>query len=298
MSLKKTFGLAVVAALVATGAATPTWAQKRRASAARKTTAPQSVAPAEPAPAKKNRRADESQPSQSQAAQTTVGGASSGEPAKKNAASRPAEQSDAAANTGASGGADAARYAYEFRQPEFDVRRVLIEHDAAGRGRITFERKNEDQPITEPLEISPSAFARIVSAWQALNFLDSEASYQSDKHFANLGTIKLTMRRGARERSTEFDWTNNEQAAALRREYQRLSDQQLFAFDIGVARQYQPSETVKVLKRLEILLDHDDLSDKSQLAPLLSDLSTDERIPLIARNQAARLLKRIEKDKK
>ncbi|MFN2480369.1 MAG: hypothetical protein ABR554_02645, partial [Pyrinomonadaceae bacterium] len=98
-----------------------------------------------------------------------------------------------------------------------------------------------------------------------------------------------------KERTTEFNWTNNAQASALIREYRRLTEQQLFVFDIGIARQYQPSESITLLRRLELLLNRDDISDKTTLAPLLVDLTNDERIPLIARNQAARLLKRIEK---
>jgi hypothetical protein len=301
MSLgKHLIGFAVIAAL-ATGAAIPTSAQKRKTAARKPAVAP---APTAPAPAKKNQRAVSESAAQSAAA----GGDEVSAPVKKNAASRPSDQSGEPAATGAGDApkknadaaklADDVRYVYEFSQPDFDVRRVRIEHDAAGRGTITFERKNEERPLTEQLDISPSAFARIVGAWEGLRFLDSDASYQADKHFANMGTIRLTMRRGARARTTEFDWTNNEQAAALRREYQRLTDQQLFVFDMDIARQYQPSETVRILKRLELLLDHDEVSDRSALVPLLNDLTTDERIPLIARNQAARLIKKIEKQSK
>ncbi|MDT7541013.1 MAG: hypothetical protein QOE33_917 [Acidobacteriota bacterium] len=296
MSGKKIFINSTLIAALSLGAAIPTSAQKKRATTAtRKHTTTQSPTTAtttptattspvantttnEPAPAKKNARAADVTASQSSVAvDTSVS-------AKKNA--------DAAKNV------NGPRYFYEFTQPDFDVRHVHIEHDAAGRGTLTFERKNEEQPFTEPLEISPSAFARIVSAWEALKFLDSQESYQSDKHFANLGVIRLTMKQGTRERTAQFDWTNNDQVAALKREYQRLTDQQLFVFDMEIARQYQPSETVRILKRLEILLDRDDLSDNSRVAPLLSDLSTDERLPLIARNHATRLLKRIEKEKK
>jgi hypothetical protein len=301
MSLNKhLIGFAVIAALMV-GAAIPTSAQRRKAAARKQVVAP---APTDPAPAKKNQRSDSDATAQS----TTTSGNEAGEPVKKNAASRPSDQSGEPATTSGSDAtkknadtakrADEVLYAYEFSQPDFDVRHVQIEHDAAGHGTITFERKNEDRPLTEKLEISPSAFARIVAAWEGLRFLDSDASYQTDKHFANMGTIRLTMRRGARTRTTEFDWTNNEQAAALRREYQRLTDQQLFVFDMEIARQYQPSETVRILRRLDLLLDHDEVSDKSALVPLLNDLTTDERIPLIARNQAARLIKKIEKQSK
>lgn len=298
MSGKKIlFNLMLIAAL-SLGAAIPTSAQKRRATVA---TNKKSI-PQVPSCEHKQKAEDVAKSDQS-AAQPD--GTQSNVPAKKNSRVEvePSTQSSVG-DTSAKKNADAAknanepRYVYEFMQPDFDVRRVKIEHDAAGRGTITFERKNEERPLTEPLEISPSAFARIVSAWEALKFLDSQESYQSDKHFANLGVIRLTMKQGTRARTAQFDWTNNEQAAALRREYQRLTDQQLFVFDIEIARQYQPSETVGILKRLEMLLDRDDLSDPSRISQLVSDLSTDERLPLIARNHAARLLKRIEKEKK
>jgi hypothetical protein len=46
---------------------------------------------------------------------------------------------------------------------------------------------------------------------------------------------------------------------------------------------------------MEMLLTRNDLSDPYQLVPLLNELKTDERIPLIARNHADRILKKIEK---
>lgn len=296
---------ALVAAFLL-GAAIPTAAQKRkpaRQPPATKTpnataaSPPNATAATEPAPAKKNARTQDAASSQ------PITGVAPAPAAKKNTPQRTPEQAgDAGASArgdagAASRGADATRFSYEFSQPEFDVRRVVIEHDAAGRGQITFERKNEATPLTEPLAISPSAFARIAAAWEALKFLDSDASYQSDRQFPHLGTVRLRMRRDGRERTAEFNWTHNEQASALAREYRRLTEQQLFVFDVGVARQYQPSETVRVLKRLEILLDREELSDPKLLTDLLRDLHMDERIPLIARNHAARLLKKIEKAK-
>jgi hypothetical protein len=191
--------------------------------------------------------------------------------------------------------ATAVRYSYEFKQPEFNVSRILIEHDAAGRGQISFVRKDSEELFTDPLEISPDALARIKAAWDALKFLDSDANYQDEKQFPHLGTMTLKMRQGTRERTAEFNWTHDEQVSALVKEYRGIGEQQLFVFDVTVARQYQPSDTIKILKRLETLLDRKELSDIAQLVPLLRDLTTDERIPLIARNHVTRLLKKIEK---
>ena len=190
---------------------------------------------------------------------------------------------------------DAPRFYYEFNQPEFYLRHIEIAHDAQGRGQITIQRKNDETPLTESLEIAPAALARIAAAWAALNFLDSNESYQTDRSMAHLGTMRLRMTAGERARTAEFNWTHNQQAAALTNEYRRLADQQLFVFEIDVARQYQPSDSVKLLKGLDALVSRDGVSDAAQLVPLLNDLANDERIPLIARNQAAQLVKKIEK---
>ena len=44
---------------------------------------------------------------------------------------------------------------------------------------------------------------------------------------------------------------------------------------------------------MESYIKRNGLSDPEQLLPLLKDLSTDEHVPLIARNHALRLIKKI-----
>lgn len=191
--------------------------------------------------------------------------------------------------------ADDARYVYEFTQPDFLVSRIRIEHDAQGRGRISFLRKGFDSPFEEELELSGAASARIKALWEALNFLDSTADYQSEKQFPHLGTVKLEMKRGGRDRTAEFNWTTDASAKALANEYWRAADQAILVFDISVSRENLPLEAPKLMDKLDQLLQRGGLSDPKQLIPLLRELSTDERVPLIARNHAARLLKKIEK---
>lgn len=188
-----------------------------------------------------------------------------------------------------------ARFSYEFTQPQFYLRHILIEHDASGHGRITFERLNEEVPIIESLEIAPAALERISALWQALRFLDSETNYQSDKQFPHLGTMKLTMIDGERKRSAEFNWSNVQEASDLVKEYRRVADQASFVFDISVARENQPLNAPKLMEAFESMLKRNGLSDPKQLIPLLKDISGDERLPLIARNHALRLLAKINK---
>jgi hypothetical protein len=191
--------------------------------------------------------------------------------------------------------AGAVRYSYEFTQPEFSISHILIRHDENGHGEISFKRKDDDAAIVDPVELSPAVLARIKGLWDALRFLDTEASYQSEREFPHLGTMRLGMTAGERERVAEFNWTNDSNASALVNEYRRIADQAMFVFNISVARQNQPLEAPKLLDELDKLYKRNGLSDPQQLLPLLRELSNDERIPLIARNHAGRLLKKIEK---
>jgi hypothetical protein len=186
-----------------------------------------------------------------------------------------------------------ARFSYEFTQPKFYLRHIVIEHDASGRGKITFERLNEEVPIIEDLQISPKALGRIAALWQALQFLDSDKDYQSEKQFPHLGTMKLTMVDGERKRTAEFNWSNVTEAAELVKEYRRVADQANFVFDISVARENQPLNAPKLMESFESLLKRNSLSDPQQMIPLLKEISSDERLPLIARNHAIRLLAKI-----
>jgi hypothetical protein len=195
----------------------------------------------------------------------------------------------------ATNNSDPVKYTYEFTQPKFYVKHIVFEHDANGRGTLTFERLNEDVAVSEPVELSAAALARINAAWQGLQFLDSNTNYQSEKQFPHLGTMRIGMERGDRKRVAEFNWTNNRDAETLVNEYRKVADQAILIFDISIARQNQPLNAPKLMEAMESLLNRNALSDPQQLLPLLKELSTDEHIPLIARNQAIRLSKKIQK---
>jgi len=187
------------------------------------------------------------------------------------------------------------RYSYEFTQPQFIIRHIVVEHDGNGRGKITFEKLGDDSSIVEPIELSTAALARITGLWQALKFLDSETNYQTEQQFPHMGTMRLRMEQGTRKRVAEFNWTHNASAAALVNEYRRISDQAILVFDISVARENQPLNAPKLMELMESLLKRGGLSDSNQLIPLLEEITTDEHLPLIARNHAKRLLKQIVK---
>jgi hypothetical protein len=188
---------------------------------------------------------------------------------------------------------NAARFVYEFEHPDFVVYFIRVEHDERGRGLLRFERRSDAEQVTEPLELAPAALERINARWEALNFLDSTAQYQGEKTFPSAGKTRLKMRRGGRERAVEFNYSSDKNAHLLADEYRRAADQHILVFEIKVALESQPLETPKLLDRLDNYLRRNYLSDAQQLLPLVRELTEDERVPLVGRNQAARILKKM-----
>ena len=105
--------------------------------------------------------------------------------------------------------------------------------------------------------------------------------------------MRIGMQQGDRKRVAEFNWTNNSDASKLVNEYRKAADQAILIFDISIARENQPLNAPKLMEVMESLVKRDGLSDPHQLLPLLQDLSTDEHVPLIARNHALRIIKKI-----
>ena len=189
------------------------------------------------------------------------------------------------------------RYRYEFDQPDFVVSHVVIEHDDAGKGTISFKRNSLDEDLTEPITVSAATLEKLRSAFEALNFIDSTESYQFEKDFSNMGNVSITLRKDGRERTAKYNWTTNKDAKILMDEYRRLSNQYVWLFDFNLARENQPLDTPKLVESLDGLIKRNEISDPLQMLPFLTAVSNDERVPLIGRNKAGKIVKQIEKQK-
>jgi len=189
-------------------------------------------------------------------------------------------------------------YFYEFAQPNFLVSKVFIEHDEKGKGKISFLKKGFEEFVSDPLQLSPASLEKFRSVWQSLNFLDSKEEYQStERDYGHLGNMKFTMTKDGRTRTAKFNWTENLTAKILADEYRKISQQFVWQFDINVARENQPLESPTLMNSLDGLIRRDEISDPNQMIPMLKELSNDERLPLLARNHATKIIKQIEKKK-
>ena len=186
-------------------------------------------------------------------------------------------------------------YFYEFSRPEFTISHIYIEHDESGKGTIRFMKKYYDEEISDPIALSADALERVKTLWQNLNFLDSTENYQYEKDYSHLGNLKFTMKKDGRTRTAGFNWTTHPDAKALADEYRKIGNQYIWMFDINLSRENQPLESAKIMNALDSQIKRNEIADPVQLIPFLKQLSDDERIPLISRNHATRIVKEIEK---
>lgn len=189
-------------------------------------------------------------------------------------------------------------FVYEFSQPKFAISHIVIEHDENGKGKITFRKKDFDEEFDDPIQLSSATLEKLNAHFDALNFLGSTEDYQFEKDFSHLGNVKITRRKDGKERTAAYNWTTNADAKFLMDEYRKIANQYLWMFDITVARQNQPLETPRIMKAMDGYIRRNEISDPPQMIPFLQDLSNDERVPLITRNDAAKLVKEIEKKAK
>ena len=275
MPSKTLFKFAVFMLFACVACAVPSFAQTKKKKAANKAATPTTIEVKTEAPAK---------------------GPEAAEPvAKRN--SRPTDTLITVAS-GRSQSKPDPSYRYEFTQPDFINNRITIDHDDSGKGTITFTRRGSSQAITDPLQLSAATLARLKAAYTALNFHDSTENYQYEKDFSHLGVIKISLTKGGRERATTFNYTTNKNARVLMDEYRKISNQWIWIFDMAVARENQPLDGPTQMETLDAYMKRGEIADPEQMLPLLHELTDDERLPLIARNHATRLIKQIEKAKK
>jgi len=189
-------------------------------------------------------------------------------------------------------------YSYVFTRPGFTYSRITVEHDSAGKGNISFQKSSFDEPIVDPIDLSATTMKNLTETLTALNYLDSAEEYQHPRDYSHMGNVEFTLKDTGRTRTVRYNWTENIHARALMDEYRRISNEYTWRFEIDLARQNQPLMTPGLMESIDRYIDRKEISDPAHLIPFLTQLSADERLPLMARNRAAKIIKSIEKVKK
>jgi hypothetical protein len=189
------------------------------------------------------------------------------------------------------------QFGYKFEQPRFWVSLLEIDLDARGEGELRFKRGEADEVIDLKLKILPATLARIRLLYEKTNFINTDETYQDKRDHSNLGWISLFVKAGGRERRARFNYTQNLEVKELADIFRALATQRIHILDIENSQQYQPLDTPKRLEEIENDLRLERIAEPAQLLPALREIAKSDFAPLIARNQAKRIIESIEKNK-
>ena len=142
-------------------------------------------------------------------------------------------------------------YFYEYVRTGFTVGKIWIEHDEAGKGKITFQKQEFDEMITDPIELSPGTMEKLRETLASLNFLDSTESYQYEKDYSHLGNIAITVKKDGKSRTAKYNWTTNKDAKQLSDLYRGIGQEYVWRFNINLAMEMQPLQTPAMMEEID-----------------------------------------------
>ncbi|HKV40406.1 MAG TPA: hypothetical protein VJX67_14430 [Blastocatellia bacterium] len=188
-------------------------------------------------------------------------------------------------------------FKYKFENVRFYVPLIEIELAGDGTGAVHFKEGESDDVIDRQVKLLPATVQTITDLVKRCSFLSSSEDYQDKKDFSHLGWMTITVSQGASHRTVRFNYTINREMKQLAEIFRAIGDQAIDLFDMDVAIQHEPLDLPHRLEALEDDLSLGRLAEPEQLIPALRAMSEDDTNPLIARNQAKRIIAAIQKGK-
>lgn len=171
-----------------------------------------------------------------------------------------------------------------------------VELEAAGQGAFKFKRRNAEL-IHIPINLSPAAAGQFVRLLAGTNYLENGETYESGKRVADLGLKRLAVEGPMGRRQATFNYSGRREVIELVSFMDKLINQEMIGFEIGVALQF---ERLGVPKHLDVLANElraKRIADPQRLIPVLERIESDQRLVNYARVQATKLKKQIEEGK-
>lgn len=189
----------------------------------------------------------------------------------------------------------ARKYFYHFENEKFDTSLVDLAVDDSGRGTIRFRSKDADGVVENPVALRPETVASLRQLYTELAYLAGGERYQSKYDYPHLGTVTIGIADSDGERKTVFNFTQHPVMSKLLDLFRNIATQELSYFRFELALRYYPLDAPKQLSALESNLKTRRIPEPDRFVPVLKEILNSEQMLLIAKRQAEKLLKEIEK---
>src|SRR5262249_42546939 len=84
---------------------------------------------------------------------------------------------------------------YRFDNPRFQISRIELEVDASGVGHLVFTKQGLSKPVTRDVRVAEPVLRQLDDLLGRLDFLRSDATYQTKEDHSNLGTTTVGVTR-------------------------------------------------------------------------------------------------------
>jgi len=160
--------------------------------------------------------------------------------------------------------------------------------DANGAGEIRFKRRGADE-VRRAVALSAIGRSRFVNVLSATNFLERSEQYESKRRVANLGQKHLILETPAGRREARFNYSEIKEVNALVAFFDAMLNQEMIAFDLDLAIQYERLSIPERLDQLENEMKANRVADPHRLIDVLERIERDQRIVNYARSHAKKL---------
>jgi hypothetical protein len=169
-----------------------------------------------------------------------------------------------------------------------------VQLNPAGTGEFRFKRRGGDE-VQAPLTLSPSGRDRFVGLLGGTNYLADAGKYESKRKVADLGRKHLILEMPSGRREAAFNYSELKEVNALTSFFEGIVNQEMVAFDLENAMQYERLSVPQRLDELEREFKANRFGDPSILIPVLDKVEQDSRLVNYARTHARKLKEELSK---
>ena len=178
---------------------------------------------------------------------------------------------------------------YRFANANFLISRIELTIDGAGRGRLTWSRRDVSRDQSREVLVSEQGVTELREILARLDFVNSREKYQTVEDHSNLGETQIQVDQAGVVREVTFNYTKNKDADALGRLLRGIANREMYVAELEVAMVHQPLEMPAAIATLTREFKYGRIGDAVALLPLLTSIADDAAFTAIARNRASDL---------
>ncbi len=191
-----------------------------------------------------------------------------------------------------SGASQPSRVVWQKDLTRGPVKSHRIEVSATGKARYELKQSGSET-LTVDFQLKPHTVDFLLQLFTQADFLNQDKNFVSSRRVADTGTRTIRLESGRQTREVVFLYTEDKTLRKIVAFFDQLSGQEKFLLEMNLALKHDRLGIPKKLNQLERFLHRKTIVDPQRFAPILKKISLDMSLMNLARKEARRLLRQI-----